>query len=403
MKKKVLAALMAMLITIGIAGCGSSSRTNTSSVPLETRPTESPSIMAEASSEESRTEDSMADESEPINYDELGTYTNPSTESENETSTSMPESSRTEVNAETESEPVAQNADEISGLIIANISLGLTTTNSSTCEILSFDPVSGATKTISNFQIQGSSEYAYMFAVSDGYFSGSYHFNESYTKMAVNKIVFANSETHAGWVTNDGTFFDVTEAVGMASQSSFSDAVKHQSLGFTDNGLFVFCDNSDQQNPKCYSVPVDNVSQNTIAEGFVAPYSAHIMDYVDCISLYDVVSDWIDATHCIMTLRNGNPTTSVIFDTESGSETEYIPGNSRKNWHGRLSPDGTQVAFISAPLTGMESPDIFIVPINGGEPKKVASHSFIMTDTNVDFDFYSLSAGKNCCTLIDWR
>lgn len=398
MKKKVLAALMAMLMVIGVVGCGSDSGTSASSMPPETRPTESSVI---------ESEEEITDEYGRIYDAELGIYVYPSTESEKEESTSTPGSDRTGArpgaDAGTEDESMAQNVNEISGLIIANISLGLTTADCSTCEILSFNPINGEIRTVSNFQIQGNSECDYMFAVPNGYFSGSYHFNESYTKMAVNKTIIANFETHAGWVTNDGAFFDVTEAVGMASQGGFVDAVKHQSLGFTDNGLFVFCDNSNQQNPRCYSVPIDDVSQDTVTEGFVAPYSAHIIDYVDCISLYDVVSDWIDATHCIMTLRNGNPTTSVIFDTETGSKTEYIPGNSRKNWHGRLSPDGTQVAFVSTLLTGMESPDIFIISVNGGEPERVVSHSFVITDTNVDFDLYSLSSGKNCCTLIDWR
>lgn len=362
MKKKVLAALMAMLMVVGLAGCGDDASANQSSVPSETRPTESIVV------EESRPEESEAEETE-------------------------------------ESQEIVENSvggddEEISGLIIATL---LTDVRSGTCEITCFDPDNGTARTISNFRYQTDSEAAYFFATSDKLFSGSYRFDESYTKMAAVKIINSNNETHAGWLSSDGSFFDITEAVGMAPNGDFANPVKHISMGFTDNGYFVFCDSSKPLAAKYYSVPLSNVSPGAIVEEYTMPYSTCDTSYSDRLSSYDFPSDWIDATHCIVTSLETNPTTSLIFDGGSNSRTEYIPGNSRVNWNGRLSPDGTKIAFTSVPINGSESPDIFITSVDGGEPTRVADHDFTLTYIDDDFGLKNIPYNTRSCILLDWR
>lgn len=91
---------------------------------------------------------------------------------------------------------------------------------------------------------------------------------------------------------------------------------------------------------------------------------------------------------------------SFIVDTAAQNVTEYIPGNSRNNWNGILSPDGTKIAFMSAPR-GIYSPayfpetDIYIIPIEGGDPVKVTGHSFSLGRE-------AYAEHTKTCVLIDW-
>lgn len=92
----------------------------------------------------------------------------------------------------------------------------------------------------------------------------------------------------------------------------------------------------------------------------------------------------------------------MIFDIVNQTPTEYIPGESRYNWDGRISPDGTQIAFVSTPMKGNESPDIFIIPISGGEPVRVVERDFMLTGSQPDFKNGMVSY-DNCTMLISWR
>ena len=369
MKKKVLTALMAMLMVIGVVGCGSDSGTSASSIPPETRSTESLVEESEVKSTES-----------------------PETE--------KPDGETEEPSNEITENDEADEKEEISGLIIATL---LTDVRSGTCDITCLDPINGTVKTISSFHYQTDSEAAYFFATSDKLFNGSYRFDESYTKMAAIKIMNSNNEAHAGWLLNDGSFFDVTEAVGMASRSDFADPVKHTSIGFTDDGYFVFCDTSKPLAAQYYSVPLSDVSSGAIVEGYMMPCNTSSMNYSDCLSSYDFPSDWIDATHCIVTSLEPNPTTSLILDMEANTKVEYIPGSSRINWNGCLSPDGAKIAFTSAPTNGSELPDIFIIPVEGGEPTRVVAHDFALTRIDDDFGLRNIPYNTRSCILIDWR
>ena len=66
------------------------------------------------------------------------------------------------------------------------------------------------------------------------------------------------------------------------------------------------------------------------------------------------------------------------------------------NWNGVVSPDGTEIAFLSMVVDNFGNPtgsvDLYTIPVNGGDPVKIDNHPF---------EFGRYRAGP--CQLIDWR
>lgn len=404
MKKRALATLMAVcMVVVGMTGCGGSA-SGTSSIPQK-------GSIVESSVEESGSEEEdITDEYGRIYDEELGIYVYPSTESEGEENASTLENDRVgaEPMGESESgdnleEQIIGDTTEISGLIIMSTSRNA---QSGTCEVSSFNPENGETETISNFRFKND-DNSYFWGYAP--YSGYYQFDSTYTKMATRKMINATGEEHAGWLMADGGFFDVIEEIGWARQGDFDDPVKASSIGFTDDDLFIFyLRNPDSpSNGKYYSVPVHDVSVENIQECHASAYSGYVVDdynaYYDTVVQHGTPTSWIDGEHCILTPQRGllgNPVTSVIFNIGDATSTDYIPGDSRNNWNGYVSPDGTQIAFTSVPRSGNESPDIFIIPINGGDPIRVPEHDFVLARANDDF---ALLSHSDCNIVIGWR
>lgn len=264
-----------------------------------------------------------------------------------------------------------------------------------------FNPEAGETDTISTFTHTESMDlggyyYApltsYGFLSTYTYNSGRYHFSEDFSKMAMKKVLSSNEEVHAGWIDASGNFFDVTEALGLQSKSDFDTPAKIYAAGFSD-GYFSYYDASSDT---YHYVPVDNVTPVAVQEGDLASLSG--IPTNSKFAPRDITS-WIDETHCIINCsytRNGvgQWMDSVIFDTENQTTTKYVPGDSRLSWNGVVSPDGTKIAFTSAPFAygAHNSNDIYVIPVGGGDPVKIDNHSFNLG--------YCLSGP---CQLIDWR
>lgn len=219
-------------------------------------------------------------------------------------------------------------------------------------------------------------------------------FSAEYDRLAVTMIRRSDNETHAGWLETDGTFFDVTEALGQQS-SDFGDAVKYAARGFTADGLFVFSDG--RQN---YYVPLDNLTAAAVqtGNGFALGHPTDQTGYRPTNHNEYYVTDWLDGNTCLATRwSSGQPTTNAVI-TDASKPEEILTSSSRYNWNMYLSPDGSQVAFMSMPSSGTESPDAFIMAYPDGEPTRVAAHKFAFT---LGIDFYG---SRNWdCFLIDWR
>lgn len=410
MKKKVLVTLMAVFMMVGMTvGCGKNTTPMHSSEPSSAAPASAEYVPEIFQSSPEAEDSSVAEEiSEADDWqEELGHSSSPAAVSEDEDALASSPEAEESTEERTPSEPGIQNPEGISGLIIRTTSRNA---QSGTCNVTSFNPESGKTKSISSFKFNNSNEFSYFWADSE---SGGYkQFDYTYTRMATRQLINATGEEHAGWLTADGKFFDVTEAIGWARQGDFDDPVLASSIGFTDNDLFIFSvtDYNHRTNVSYYSVPISDISESSVQECRVSAYSGYAvesyMDYLEnLVWKYGEPTGWIDDTHCVVNPDRNfpeKPTRSVILDIGSGSLTDYIPGDSRENWDGRVSPNKTQIAFVSMPKSGNEPPDIFIVSVDGGNPERVAAHDFTLTDIHSGVGL-GLMAHDNYCVLIDWR
>lgn len=208
------------------------------------------------------------------------------------------------------------------------------------------------------------------------------YFSSDFSKMAATKIINDKNEAHAGWFDQSGNFFDVTEALGEQS-SDFGDPVTYNAVGFTEDDLFVYNDNPyaifsawAELNFRFTDLNALNISQ----EGNPLDDSCQI---INGNKLY-AISDYIDDTMCLVYYHDkGNKTVSAKYDMNSGEVIPYIPGESRSNWSGVSSPDGSQIAFLSMPKEGNGNPEIFIIPFEGGEPEKLNCDIVFSNDTDM--------------------
>jgi len=110
------------------------------------------------------------------------------------------------------------------------------------------------------------------------------------------------------------------------------------------------------------------------------------------------VTAWIDETHCIVNGTRDHHIDSLILDLEAKTQVKYIPGESRQNWNGFLSPDGTKIAFMSEPLSGSNTTTgLYIIPTEGGDPVEVTGYSISFAT----YDRY-FSGNMGTYILIGW-
>lgn len=234
-------------------------------------------------------------------------------------------------------------------------------------------------------------------------------FSDDYSKLAVTKHFVSNGETHAGWIDSDGNFFDVTEALGLQSKSDFDDPASYEALGFSDN-LFGYYQYTGKLDAPHYWVPVDNITPSAICEGNVFTRNGPFEDgkiaveaepYQRSSYEYHEITSWIDDTRCIVNTSGIN---SQILDLTEKKTREYIPGDSRENWNGVASPDGTRIAFMSAPLEGSNKvTDVYIIPVEGGNPARVTGYSFVLADSGWSIRNRSPYQEAGGYILIDWK
>ena len=297
--------------------------------------------------------------------------------------------------AEPTPEPTPTPEPEPHGLVIVD---QLASTENVT--VYCVNPDTGKETVIADFSIPRSTENE-VYAGGGSYSCPKYGFSDDYSKIICNKHFIETKEIHAGWVDSDGNFFNVTEALGLQSKSDFDDPVRYSAMGFY-NGYFGY---RLEVKGGIYTygyVPLDNISPGAIQEGnlftLTKPYTADdslIAEKYGGRYKPWHVSDWIDDTRCIVSdvydvYSGSGDMDSLIIDTAAQSEIKYIPGDSRDNWAGVANPDGTKIAFMSSVRNlnvSYHETDIYIVPIDGGDPVKVE---------NIQLDL------AKTCTLIDW-
>lgn len=119
-----------------------------------------------------------------------------------------------------------------------------------------------------------------------------------------------------------------------------------------------------------------------------------------------IPTDWISDTqfiadHEILNM-SAHYTTSVLVDVGTHEVTEYIPESSRYNWSGVISPDGSSIAFMSAPASGNGASALYTVALGSDNPIQVPSSLPDSVDNHGKRLLEPLGEGT-CVTLLDWR
>lgn len=363
MKKKLLATLLAMSMAFSLCACGNQGTSGVS------QPSANPTI----------DESTVSDVPENPITDVQPTENNLATSGEE-----VPD----EVTDTPTPEPAAEKPE---GLIL------MTTTDSNLRDpkIYTVDIETGESELIAefNFAPKTLQDTIYYFPAT-GFSCGHREwFTSDYSKIAVSMTDSQSGQNCAGWIDTDGNFFNVSEVLGQLDRGDFDDPVQYYAVGFTDNGFFVYRQiagtGAGAQNSYHY-VPLDNLSPSAIQDGLPFPGCEDGFPKV-------TISDYISESRYLINTSDG---VSQILDMATSERIAYVPGTSRFSWHGVFSPDGSQVAFMSQPKNGTDI-DIYVMPIEGGDPVKVPTDSFKLSNQQACESGHGYDS--QVTMLVDWR
>lgn len=254
-------------------------------------------------------------------------------------------------------------------------------------EIWSIDPITGQSALIRTFRISnscpGANEY-YRWPLDSNTGNNCDWFSPDLTKIICDRVFLNSSEgisqkQHAGWVSEDGTFFDVTKAVG--EESVFVDET---AVGFTPDGLFVYRISSDFSEDQYRYVSIDDPCKSYEGNPLEKAYLTETF-----LGTGYMFTDWINDTTCLVDIHNDSSISgsdkNVKYDISSGKE---IPYTAKVSSSGVVNPDGTSIAFLSRCDIYDEKSDLYMVSEDGGIPIRI----------DCDMEIYTLGS-----SVIDWR
>lgn len=377
MKKQFLLLILIPCLMIYLSACGSSRDSAPTSGDSQTNTTQS--------DDPQPTVDNSVPETEP-NPGDISSTAN----------SEQPDNSQT---------PDDAQSDGPKGLII------MTTVSATggphTITISTLNPETGSLQAYAQFSYGQFTDGVYSTPNGDGanigrgyYATRCEWFDADYSAMAMSLMNMSTGESHAGWVDQNGEFFDVTAALGLQSKSDFDDRVFHAAIGFTNNEQFVYEVRVYEGTGfyrEYYSVPLNNLTASAVVSGIALPglgedyRSSFTENYPD-----NRITDYSDSGSYITNERDG---ASLLHDS-SGSTNAYVPGTSRLSWNGVFSPDESRIAFMSNPKTG-GAVDIYTMPVAGGDPVKVETNFELAQRDYCEIGRYV--GGNPCSMLIDWK
>jgi hypothetical protein len=241
-------------------------------------------------------------------------------------------------------------------------------------------------------------------------------FDETFDRVAATSTAAADGAGHVGWVDRDGIYTDVTAEVA-GTASDFSDAVDHVAPKFGFNGRFYFLDKSSStvksvDPADLTAAPKDELKVEDISptafeiypSGTIQACSGGCIPNVENTKKGPVgrgkVEDWLDEdTMLTEGIDNDQIFSNEAFASEDEIDSGFFGSGSdddkpllpeteaRISTNPIASPDGKTVAFLSWPEQGEEPPSLFMVPAEGGEPRKVESaYSFTREDPTGFYD-----------------
>lgn len=398
MRRKVSAILVTVVMLIGsLAGCGSQKGSDVAN----TGQMESEGVYTEA-------------------HTTGGSSSSSAVAEETAESTAMPEiMATTEPTPEPTVAPTAEpevpkvTLDNLSGIIAAQIAPGSATMSQAPiAQVYCIDTETGHATLVNDFgKVVASSPILYETAYSipllnDTEYSDTAYrcFSNDFRKLAVTYYTNSTTECHgddyAGWLDENGEFFNVSAALGWKSESDFDSAQYCWSVGFMDDGRFLFAHSEDGVfADSYYAVPVDNITIEAV-EDFGKNCPLKLPYAINGRSISNTITDRIDETHLLydgeysVPDRLSHQKGVSILNFETGEVTRCIPGDGMETWNGILDPTGTQLVFFAAkPGYGSSTMGLYTAPFDAS-----AAPSQIETDyTMLYFDNYPYSV------LLDWR
>ena len=218
-------------------------------------------------------------------------------------------------------------------------------------------------------------------------------FDENYERLAFD-ISLSNGENHVGWIDQYGNYTDVT-ALTTPEKGDFSAPTKQFQGCFGPDNYFYYYEGGGTP----YRVPMDNLIPEAVEaveqylqlhpNGIVYRRPTNYSNSHDAYFLdesmnqelpekFNFDSAWIGDGSYIDETSIGYDNYTIVKMNPDGSRTDIIPEiTDRWSYNPVVSPDGTQVAFLSSLRTLAPDADynayVFLVSTGGGEPVKVSS------------------------------
>lgn len=233
-------------------------------------------------------------------------------------------------------------------------------------------------------------------------------FSNEYDKIAITLENYHTGKSDAGWYDTQGVYTNVTDILGLQPHGDFDSPTNYRAIGFSPDGYFVFLGDENSPDPAIYSIPVDNLAlealekRNAIEDALPAAATTYASRF----------NDWIDNSKCLVDMIHDGAIQkkieSCILDIATGETITYVPGDGRYSWCGVASPDGSTVAFLSAPKAGQEPPSLYTMSLNGGDPVRspasfVFSPAYYYSDDDCPAYAIYPQPSATCVTLLEWR
>lgn len=203
-------------------------------------------------------------------------------------------------------------------------------------------------------------------------------FNNDFSVMEATMFYPETGASHAGWIDNQDTFFDINQAVGDLAQREFERVDDYMAIGFTEDGGFIY--SSNQQNLN-FCIDVNSFALRQKDDSLLNLLG---MPHYAC-------TDKISDTEFLCGDRS-----ITRHNLTDGEETTIIGGDAMYSFSGILGPNGNDIAFLAKPINGDGFADVYITTLDSATPEKIE-----LKFSEGYEEFFKTSYINTC--IIDWR
>lgn len=279
--------------------------------------------------------------------------------------------------------------------------------------VSAIDPQTGDYRTVSSFVFEHVArvqedefliEPSYKFTCCSNYRN---MFNDDFTLMIATKTLLSNEAMHAGWIDESGEFFDVTVALNEQAQSGFEELKHYVAIGFTNDNRFVYAEMTDWQHPFYRAVPLDNIVPGasyeiTEDEPYIMGVNSKVWKWARGVAK----TCWVNDDQFLAVEHSDQAMICTLATVSNQTTVQIVPTGSQSSWSPVLGPDGTSVAFMSAPVKGNENPSIYITNLDGSAtPTKLETSYYPLCGRVGDGGsvMYTISPAYYYASILEWR